>query len=390
METMVLYKNIMQQIIGRIENGQLKAGNMLPSEADLCKEYNVSRITAKKALNELEKEGFIHRIKGKGSFVSENTIKKSNQNGKLQNNVNLVTLVMPFESSRGGGIDLIHGASVYLEEHGFIMNVKNSMNDLDKEKEILLGSSDSLSSGIIFYPISDRENTDVASMLSLNKYPIVCIDKYFETFPIDYVVSDNVTGTYESVSHLVSKGHRNIAFICDSKMDFAITVRNRFLGYCNALKDKNIEIRYENYIFDFLSVAKNYQTEIYETLIAQRSLGNKRFDFYKYLLDGFLDRPEKITAIQTINDNLAMEMMKTAQEMGLCIPRDISFVGFDNVETSQYLDVPLTTVEQDFYQIGYKAAEILVKRINGSTDEHQKIYIPTKLVQRQSVLSLHD
>lgn len=388
MDCVVLYKNIMEKLLVRIQSGQFKYGDILPSETELCEEYKVSRITAKKALNELENQGIIHRVKGKGSFVSQPTNIKSTQNEKNKKTVNYVTMVMPFESSRGQGIDIIHGASDYLEEHGFIMNVKNSMNDYDKEREILLNISESESSGIIFYPISDRKNTDVTSMLSINDYPIITIDKYYETFPIDYVVSDNVLGTYESVSYLISKGHRNIAFLCDSTMDYAVTVRNRFLGYCNALKDNDIEIRYENYIFDFLNLSKNCQPLTYDALIANKMLGDKRYDFYKFILDGFLERPEKITVVQTVNDYLAIEIMKTAQEMGLRIPQDISFVGFDNVEASKYLDTPLTTVEQDFYQIGHKAAETLVNRITGEIKHQQKIYMPTKLIVRDTVLNI--
>lgn len=65
-----IYEQIVSQIKGQIIQGQLKAGEALPSIRNLAKELNISVITTKRAYEDLEKEGFIETIRGKGSYVS--------------------------------------------------------------------------------------------------------------------------------------------------------------------------------------------------------------------------------------------------------------------------------------------------------------------------------
>ncbi|SHH49385.1 trehalose operon repressor [Tepidibacter thalassicus] len=63
------YLAIYNEIMSKIENGRIECNTKLPSENDLMREYNVSRDTIRKALNLLEQNGYIQKIKGKGSFV---------------------------------------------------------------------------------------------------------------------------------------------------------------------------------------------------------------------------------------------------------------------------------------------------------------------------------
>ena len=67
-----LYEQIYKNILTNIETGQLKPGDRVPSEKELSTQYNVSRITSKRALQILDQQGLIDRARGKGSFVSQN------------------------------------------------------------------------------------------------------------------------------------------------------------------------------------------------------------------------------------------------------------------------------------------------------------------------------
>jgi len=66
-----LYLQIKNIITQQIKEGVLSAGNKIPSERELCEQYNVSRITVRQSLNELEKEGLVNKIHGKGTFVAQ-------------------------------------------------------------------------------------------------------------------------------------------------------------------------------------------------------------------------------------------------------------------------------------------------------------------------------
>jgi GntR family transcriptional regulator len=71
------YFQITREISGRIQRGELAAGAVVPSENDIIAHYNVSNTTARKALHELEKGGWVTRIRGKGTFVNNYTVERS-------------------------------------------------------------------------------------------------------------------------------------------------------------------------------------------------------------------------------------------------------------------------------------------------------------------------
>ncbi|MBS4179375.1 GntR family transcriptional regulator [Lederbergia citrea] len=72
-----LYYQLMDILVGKIESGELKEHDKLPSERELCDLYNVSRTTVRQTMQELEKEKLIYKEHGKGSFVSPKVIDQS-------------------------------------------------------------------------------------------------------------------------------------------------------------------------------------------------------------------------------------------------------------------------------------------------------------------------
>lgn len=76
MEVMPLYKQVEADLIGKMDNGEYKPGEMLPAGKDLCDLYGVSSITIKKALTELAEQGRVVRIQGKGTFVANKTFRQ--------------------------------------------------------------------------------------------------------------------------------------------------------------------------------------------------------------------------------------------------------------------------------------------------------------------------
>lgn len=71
-----LYYQLMDIIIEMIEEGNLDPDDKLPSERELCEKYSISRSTVRQAIQELEKDGYVYRIQGKGTFVSQEKFKQ--------------------------------------------------------------------------------------------------------------------------------------------------------------------------------------------------------------------------------------------------------------------------------------------------------------------------
>ncbi len=178
----------------------------------------------------------------------------------------------------------------------------------------------------------------------------------------DRIVSvsvDNVAGSYDAVSYLIQKGHKNIAMI-NGRPEAEVSSQ-RLKGYVRALNEHHLAIQ-SNWI-----VYCDYKEQ-------------KAFE----VTSDLLKENKGITALFCASDMIAVGAMKAIRKLGLRIPEDISIVGYDNIPISEYLHPPLTTVAQDFYIMGYKAGEKLYKIITDQPDEKMLI-LEHKLLERESV-----
>lgn len=218
-----LYQKIYNYLKGEIVNEKLLSGSKLPTELELSEAFGVSKITAKRAMDELEINGFITRKRGHGSFVLP-----------LRNDGNvseckIVSMILPNNDSSGRAIDYIMGATNYLQEEGYYLSIHTTFGNHETERKYLLDLSDNGVKGIIFYP-STRKNFNVLSSLYVKNFPIVLIDKKIESLPLSSVVSDNRGGGFQATSHLIQLGHRRIAYVSYCDLDSLSSVKERFIG----------------------------------------------------------------------------------------------------------------------------------------------------------------
>lgn len=359
-DNVLLYEKITHYLRDKIEKKELRPGDRLPTEMELAEKFGVSRITSKRALEELRAEGLIYRVRGKGSFVTEPRIEESpaDDASESMDYSKVIVMMIPFSLSNGGVMNIILGASGVAEEKGYILDIKYSKNDLEEERKLLESLYERGVGGIIFYPIADGRNLEVMNMLSMNNYPVVSIDRYFESLPISCVVSDNMRGEYEATKYLLELGHRNIAFITAARLEDATSVRNRYFGYCRALKEYGLEVRPE--------LVKNGGLYEQEQEILAKMLENGA------------------TAICCVNDYVAVSVLKHLRDMGVKVPEQVSVIGYDNLDFCELAYVPLASVEQDLVQIGERAARYIVDCIESGSYEYRREIVPVKLVPRKS------
>lgn len=364
-----LYIQIIDYLINLINSKKILPDQKLPSEQELADLFGVSRITSKRALVELEREGLIYRIRGSGSFVSP-------QNPARDKDNKMLAFVLPFNSSVGRTMDTIKGATEYLKIRGYYLSIHSTDRSWKKEQEALNELPEQFA-GIIYYPISDQNNLTILNNIYLNNYPIVSIDINFESVPINYVISDNFQGGYTAAEFLIKNGHRQIAYVSGVPIETRVSVRQRYFGYCKALKDYSIPL---NSALIKLGNVKSVGT-IFE-------MSNEQNKETKLMLEELLCNG--VTAICTENDYVAINLERNCRHMGVQIPEQLSIIGFDNINLSYNIAVPLTTIEQDFYEIGKTAAEIVVKGIENNKYNYEKIVLPIKLIERQSTRAINN
>ncbi|MCP4414144.1 MAG: LacI family transcriptional regulator [Gammaproteobacteria bacterium] len=199
---------------------------------------------------------------------------------------------------------------------------------------------------------------DFIDLIKSKNIPLVLIDPQFETDSCSQIVMDNEHGAFLAIQYLIKMGHRRIGFIS---------------GDINRLSFKQ---RYSGYI----KAMKQYSLDIDNDLIATGGMENG-YEYTKKLLSA----EEPPTAIFSTNDTNAHFGYKAARDLGLKIPEDISFIGFDDIDMSHMISPPLTTIKAYKEELGSIAVRVLLKKIEKSEIRNHTNIIPVRLVERDSV-----
>jgi LacI family transcriptional regulator len=115
--------------------------------------------------------------------------------------------------------------------------------------------------------------------------------------------------------------------------------------------------------------------------------GNHRVDGGEAAMAKLLGLPAPPTAVLASNDLTAIGALRAISRAGLRVPDDISVVGFDDIELSQYTQPPLTTIRLSRDELGRKACDALYESVEGRRDTGQEIKVSTNLVLRESTAS---
>lgn len=194
--------------------------------------------------------------------------------------------------------------------------------------------------------------------------PCVLVDIPIESETVGYVTTDNFDGAKRAIQHLINCGHRNIAMVNGYSQAFVSQIRLH--GYEEAMRNSQIDI-HQNWIIN-----GSFQEKIAE----------------KEAMKLLQNYPE-ITAIFCASDLMALGVLKGAQKLGIKVPEQLSVVGFDDIVLSSYSTPQLTTIAQDKYQLGYEAAFLLIKILEGSAKSRKKL-LNTRLVIRESTAKATD
>jgi LacI family transcriptional regulator len=187
--------------------------------------------------------------------------------------------------------------------------------------------------------------------------PLVVAGRPFNTNDVSYIDVDNVQAAYMAVSHLVGLGYRRIAMI--TGFPNSTVSLDRKEGYLKALLDHGLPIDKSLITEGDFTEASGYQGM--EQLLPAR--------------------PEAVFAA---SDQMAMGAMRFVREIGLHVPDDIAFVGFDDLPIAALADPALTTVHQPIFEFGVKAVEMLIDVISNGTQPARRVIMDTHLIIRTS------
>jgi LacI family transcriptional regulator len=214
---------------------------------------------------------------------------------------------------------------------------------------------------VLLVGICINEMLDTA--LEQTSLPTVLVDAQSSKYNFDSVVIKNFEAGYQIANYLIEQGHRHIAFVGGFENSHPSFVDRR-RGYLQALRDKGIA---EHYIGD---CSYNDSQAVLETLRRMRQ-----------------EAPE-ISAIMACNDKVAIELMQSANELGINVPGGISIIGFDNIIMADRITPPLTTMNVDKVSLGRLGVELLLYRLRFPEAAVIQASLSTTLIERMSVRRL--
>ncbi len=350
-----LYRQLAAILRRDIESGALKPGESIPSMDSLAATHKVNKATVRQALAELTAAGLIFSIPAKGTFVAEPRASSRT--------------IDPNRTLTVGWISRVSGLAVTGRYHTEIMDALRAALPAIRGNLMVVSTmkqdpasfcrtvgETQLDGAILAGPFFD---VPIHHLLK-SGLPSVLIDDTCRGVPADSILVDNRGGGFQAVQHLLSLGHRRLAFVGGPK-DWQIT-QDRLAGAREALTEAGLQ---PESVPVFWS---DYSPEGGEAALME-----------------LMKRKPRPTGVFFFNDEMASGALRALyKHFSIRIPQEMSFVGFDDISWAALTHPPLTTIRVDKVLIGRKAAERLGAQLRGESEIPLTTVIPTALVTRES------
>lgn len=260
---------------------------------------------------------------------------------------------------------LLKGIMSKANLHGYQVVVGESLHDVKTEKKILEEFMDFSVSGILFAPCVHSDFQKNLLPVIHSRIPAVVMDRIYDNYLGNYVLTDDFNGACLAVKHLYDQGYNYIAHI--GSLDNRSVGMERRKGYKHAMKKLNLNIP-DNYII---------RVDLTDT---EKSINNA----YKATRNLF-SLPEPPDAIFAVTDDAALGVYKFANENDIAIPDDLGVVGFSNSILSRHVTPKLSTIEQNGMAMGELAFDYYLKALHSNGKVFQKTFDAQLIVRESSI-----
>lgn len=354
------YIAIFSTLQHEILEGKYADGRRLPSEAELCLRYKVSRPTAARALRELQQIGVITRRAGSGSYlIPPKSVQPptSHSLGLFMPGLGNTEILDPICNEITRAAQQFNCSVLWGDATLPVVRGEDAFKLCKQFVERPVA-------GVFFAPlesISDRElwNRRIASQFEQCKIPMVLLDRdlgeYSSRSAHDLIGIDNVAAAMELTQHMLSRGCERICFL--ARPHYPSTTDLRMLGCREALRKRGLR---PNYPFAYFG-------EPTDLRFVQQAIERSAPD-----------------GIVCSNDQTAALLIRTLTQLGKHIPEEIAVAGFDDVQYAMLLSPSLTTIRQPCRDLARSAVRALLERIVDPALPPRQILHSHELIVRQS------
>jgi LacI family transcriptional regulator len=253
--------------------------------------------------------------------------------------------------------EVIRGSDQTAQQHKYHLLVSSSHNNREEiaaALKMMRGRVDGL---VVMSPHIDAQTLDANLP---HNHPVVLLNCHVDGDGFDSINIDNVHGSRELVSHLISHGHRRIAIIKGTEHN--LDAEERLRGYCEAMEAGGAGVDEALQLPGEFTQASGYDA-----------------------VQKILDLRPRPTAIFACNDSMAIGALSALRDCGVQVPQDMALAGFDDVPVASYLTPSLTSVQAGIQGLGILAIETLLDAVRNQ-EHHQKkqVVMPTTLMVRES------
>ncbi|MBR4308174.1 MAG: LacI family DNA-binding transcriptional regulator, partial [Oscillospiraceae bacterium] len=232
---------------------------------------------------------------------------------------------------------VLQGVTSVADAHGYQVLLYSTDEDPVKEQKILHSMREHRLRGLLMIPVSEDSVETLAQLQDFadRSIPVVLLDREVEDRRFDRVITQDEDGVYCAVCSLISAGHKRISIITGPQ--HTRTGKLRLQGYERAMAEHSLPVREEYVRYGDFRVQRAY-----EEALALCSL------------------PEPPTAIFSSNNMTTYGCLRAFQQLGLEVGKDISLIGFDDIEALNWLNYNLSVVCRDVAGMGRRAMELLL------------------------------
>ncbi|HBM2234979.1 TPA: DNA-binding transcriptional regulator CytR [Escherichia coli] len=234
--------------------------------------------------------------------------------------------------------EIIRGIEVTAANHGYLVLIGDCAHQNQQEKTFIDLIITKQIDGMLL--LGSRLPFDASIEEQRNLPPMVMANEFAPELELPTVHIDNLTAAFDAVKYLYEQGHKRIG--CIAGPEEMPLCHYRLQGYVQALRRCGIMV-------DPQYIAR----------------GDFTFEAGSRAMQQLLDLPQPPTAVFCHSDVMALGALSQAKRQGLKVPEDLSIIGFDNIDLTQFCDPPLTTIAQPRYEIGREAMLLLLDQMQG-------------------------
>ncbi len=246
----LLYERLRAHLLEEIRSGRLVVGDRIPSEMALAEQFKVSRITSKKALETLERDGFIVRFRGKGSFVADSSQRAAATHPvatdfpayeQLPDSLasQSIGYIYP-DFSNTFGMRMFHGIEEQAARHCLQLIVRSSRGRRELETEAVTRLVKAGVRGLVVFPVHGEYYNDELLRIVLSGFPVVLVDRYLKGIQVSSIGTNNYEAARMLVNHLVEQGRTKLTFLSPPP-ERTSSIEDRRRGFAAGLRHHHLE-----------------------------------------------------------------------------------------------------------------------------------------------------